>query len=122
MNKGATVRYDAIGHGYVQHRAADPCIVTTLLHVLDLPSGATVADVGAGTGAYAAALAMAGYQVLAIEPAATMRAGPAPPADNLARGKRGAVAARQRQRGRGESDCAGVMSKAACRFYGTGTS
>jgi ubiquinone/menaquinone biosynthesis C-methylase UbiE len=65
--------YDRIGEGYVASRAADPRIVGELTRLLDLPAGAAIADVGAGTGNYANALAEEGYRVQAIEPSATMR-------------------------------------------------
>ena len=45
-----------------------------LVRLLDLPADASIADIGAGTGNYANALAAAGYRVQAIEPSATMRA------------------------------------------------
>jgi len=66
--------YDRIGQSYVASRAADPRIVAALKRLLDLPTGATIADIGAGTGNYANALAAEGYRVEAIEPSATMRA------------------------------------------------
>jgi len=66
--------YDRIGQSYVASRAADPRIVEELKRLLDLPSGAAIADIGAGTGNYANALAAAGFRVEAIEPSATMRA------------------------------------------------
>jgi ubiquinone/menaquinone biosynthesis C-methylase UbiE len=66
--------YDRIGQSYVASRAADPRIVAELKRLLDLPAGASIADIGAGTGNYANALAAEGYRVEAIEPSATMRA------------------------------------------------
>ncbi|MDQ5817604.1 MAG: class I SAM-dependent methyltransferase [Actinomycetota bacterium] len=65
--------YDRIGRGYSQHRAADPRIVGRLAQMLGPPENGAVVDVGAGTGNYAAALAGRGYQVVAVEPSATMR-------------------------------------------------
>jgi ubiquinone/menaquinone biosynthesis C-methylase UbiE len=41
--------------------------------MLGPPENGAVVDVGAGTGNYAAALAGRGYQVVAVEPSATMR-------------------------------------------------
>lgn len=66
--------YDRIGRSYVASRAADRRIVAELERLLDLPAGAVVADIGAGTGNYANALADEGYRIEAIEPSATMRA------------------------------------------------
>ena len=65
--------YDRIGRGYSRHRAADPRIVGRLAQMLGPPENGAVVDVGAGTGNYAAALAGRGYQVVAVEPSATMR-------------------------------------------------
>lgn len=65
--------YDQIGRSYAATRAADPRIVDRLLALLDLPVGALVCDVGAGSGNYANALAKRGYRVRAVEPSATMR-------------------------------------------------
>ncbi|MEJ2121217.1 MAG: class I SAM-dependent methyltransferase [Alphaproteobacteria bacterium] len=65
--------YDRIGQSYVASRAADPRIVAEIMRLLDLPAGAVIADIGAGTGNYANALAAEGYRVEAIEPSATMR-------------------------------------------------
>jgi ubiquinone/menaquinone biosynthesis C-methylase UbiE len=70
--------YDRIGQSYVASRAADPRIVAEIMRLLDLPAGAVIADIGAGTGNYANALAAEGYRVEAIEPSATMRAQAAP--------------------------------------------
>jgi ubiquinone/menaquinone biosynthesis C-methylase UbiE len=67
------VLYDSIGQGYAQTRKSDPRITAKLLEILQTTSAKTVADIGAGTGSYALALAQNGYQVLAIEPSATMR-------------------------------------------------
>lgn len=63
--------YEHIGEGYSRHRAAAPRIVECLARMLGPPR--TVVDVGAGTGNYSAALARLGYQVIAVEPSATMR-------------------------------------------------
>ncbi len=72
--------YDAIGRDYNAHRAADRRIVDGLVRLLDLPAGAVLADIGAGTGNYANALADRGYEVVAVEPSAEMR-GQAPAHD-----------------------------------------
>jgi ubiquinone/menaquinone biosynthesis C-methylase UbiE len=71
--QNATV-YDQIGRSYRTTRAADPRIVAALVHHTGAPVGATICDVGAGSGNYANALAAHGYRVLAVEPSAVMRA------------------------------------------------
>jgi ubiquinone/menaquinone biosynthesis C-methylase UbiE len=65
--------YDTIGKNYTQTRRSDPRIATKLLEILSFSQATTIADIGAGTGSYAAALAANSYRVLAIEPSATMR-------------------------------------------------
>ena len=65
--------YDVIGKTYAQTRRPDPRIAKKLLEILTSSQASTVADIGAGTGSYALALAECGYRVLAIEPSATMR-------------------------------------------------
>ena len=72
------IRYDEIGHQYRDHRIADERIVQRLIALLELPGASTVADIGAGTGNYANALADAGYTVQAIEPSSIMRGQAAP--------------------------------------------
>jgi len=73
-------RYDDIGVKYNAYRKADARIVSILKALLGLPEGATVLDVGAGTGNYSNALAAMGYNVRAVEPSKVMReqAGPSP--------------------------------------------
>ena len=70
--------YDTIGKDYNQNRRADGRLVDRIAGLLDLPAGAVIADIGAGTGNYAAALADRGYRVMAVEPSAAMRAQAAP--------------------------------------------
>jgi ubiquinone/menaquinone biosynthesis C-methylase UbiE len=65
--------YDMIGKNYTQTRKSDPRIAAKLLEILSFSQVTTIADIGAGTGSYASILAVNGYQVLAIEPSATMR-------------------------------------------------
>ncbi len=67
-------RYDKIGKTYSSTRAADPRIVSRLSDLLDLPQGAALIDIGAGTGNYSHALAELGFDVHAVEPSAVMRA------------------------------------------------
>ena len=66
-------RYDTIGVMYNAYRHADTRIVTLLKQFLELPKGATILDVGAGTGNYTNALAASGYKLKAVEPSAVMR-------------------------------------------------
>jgi SAM-dependent methyltransferase len=65
--------YDTIGKNYAQTRKSDPRIAEKLFEILSSSEVSTVADIGAGTGSYALALANYGYHVLAIEPSAIMR-------------------------------------------------
>lgn len=65
--------YNSIGQGYNHTRQCDHRIVEQLLSLLDLSPGATIADVGAGTGNYSRAIALLGYRVMAIEPSVTMQ-------------------------------------------------
>jgi ubiquinone/menaquinone biosynthesis C-methylase UbiE len=67
------VLYDRIGKNYTQTRRSDPRIAAKLLEILSLSQVNTIADIGAGTGSYAAILAAQGYRVLAIEPSEIMR-------------------------------------------------
>lgn len=66
--------YDQIGVGYSLTRRADARIVKEVIGLLALPIGSRVVDVGAGTGNYSNAVAAAGYEVIAVEPSAAMRA------------------------------------------------
>ena len=65
--------YNVIGRDYNAHRAADRRIVERLVRLLDLTPGAVLADIGAGTGNYANALAGRGFAVIAVEPSSEMR-------------------------------------------------
>jgi ubiquinone/menaquinone biosynthesis C-methylase UbiE len=65
--------YDQIGQGYSRTRRADARIVEQI-RLLTLPIGSRLVDIGAGTGNYSNALAAAGYNIVAVEPSATMRA------------------------------------------------
>ena len=64
--------YDTIGRQYSQVREADPRVTEMLLRELALQPGKCIADVGAGTGNYALALAERGYHVRAVEPSQVM--------------------------------------------------
>lgn len=74
-------RYDMIGDGYSKHRCADSRIVSMVLELLSVPPGSIIADIGAGTGNYAFALASRGYYLQAIEPSAVMRSQATPHVD-----------------------------------------
>jgi ubiquinone/menaquinone biosynthesis C-methylase UbiE len=65
--------YNFIGEDYNATRQADERIVAKLISLLDLPTGSTIADIGAGTGNYSNAIAQQGYQVIAIEPSELMQ-------------------------------------------------
>jgi ubiquinone/menaquinone biosynthesis C-methylase UbiE len=65
--------YDVIGESYNENRTADERILKTIVELLNLPAGKLIADIGAGTGNYANALADSGYRLFAIEPSETMR-------------------------------------------------
>lgn len=67
------VLYNSIGQGYNDTPKSDPRIVETLINLLDLPPGKTLADVGAGTGNYSNAIADKGYEIIAIEPSTVMQ-------------------------------------------------
>ena len=65
--------FDTIGETYTDTRRADERIVDLLTKFLHLRPGATIADIGAGTGNYSVAMAEAGFRVYAIEPSSVMR-------------------------------------------------
>lgn len=67
-------RYNTIGMNYNAYRNADIRIVAILKELLGLPDGATILDLGAGTGNYANAFASMGYKIKAVEPSDVMRA------------------------------------------------
>lgn len=71
MEKGAYI-YDRIGSSYSLFRKADPRIVGSILNLLKLPQESVIADIGAGTGNYARALADKGFDIYAIEPSSVM--------------------------------------------------
>lgn len=74
--------YDIIGESYNKNRTADKRILKTIIDLLNLPAGKLIADIGAGTGNYANALANLGYRLFAIEPSEIMRQ-QAVPNDNI---------------------------------------
>lgn len=65
--------YDSIGQQYSTTRIPDSRIVNTLVNLLNLPKGNTIANLGAGTGSYSLALAARGFSVCAIEPSLVMQ-------------------------------------------------
>jgi ubiquinone/menaquinone biosynthesis C-methylase UbiE len=65
--------YNSIGKNYNSHRIADSRISLLIKDLLNLPPGTTIADIGAGTGNYANALAEFGYKIAAVEPSDLMR-------------------------------------------------
>lgn len=67
-----TALYDRLGALYARYRRPDRRVTQALLDALALAPGARLADVGAGTGKYALALAAAGYRVDAVEPSRVM--------------------------------------------------
>lgn len=70
--------YDSIGISYSNSRLPDPRLVNQILNLLQLASGSTIADIGAGTGGYSTSLANHGYQLYAIEPSLIMRSQSSP--------------------------------------------
>ncbi|MCJ7772150.1 MAG: class I SAM-dependent methyltransferase [Desulfobacterales bacterium] len=65
--------YNSIGTNYNTNRAADYRIINILKDLLELPTGSTIADIGAGTGNYSNAFADLGYKIKAVEPSEEMR-------------------------------------------------
>ncbi len=66
------VLYDRIGIGYDTTRAADPYLLSRLIHFLHPTSGAWHLDVGCGTGNYTIALRSAGIKIAAFDFSRTM--------------------------------------------------
>lgn len=74
MSDNVTQRFSNRVEAYVRARPGYPAeVVETLQREAGLPEGATVADLGSGTGISAELFLRRGYQVLAIEPNAAMR-------------------------------------------------
>lgn len=65
--------YDSIGQSYSKFRLPDPRIVDSLVNLLRLEPGSSIADIGAGTGNYSRAIADRGYFLYAVEPSSVMR-------------------------------------------------
>lgn len=65
--------YNSIGQQYSKTRIPDIRIVNKLIDLLNLPTGSTIADIGAGTGGYSFALANQGFIVNAVEPSIVMQ-------------------------------------------------
>jgi SAM-dependent methyltransferase len=68
-------RFDDRVGPYVRARPGYPAEVVALLEREGLPRGATLADIGSGTGKLSAVLLAAGHPVIGIEPNDEMRAG-----------------------------------------------
>ena len=66
------VVYNSIGKNYNKNRTADPRILASIKKLVALPEGSVIADIGAGTGNYANALAETGYRIKAVEPSGEM--------------------------------------------------
>jgi ubiquinone/menaquinone biosynthesis C-methylase UbiE len=64
--------YDQIGKDYNNTRVADPRITKEIFNLLELPRGAMIADIGAGTGNYSCALSNLGFKLICIEPSEEM--------------------------------------------------
>jgi ubiquinone/menaquinone biosynthesis C-methylase UbiE len=64
--------YDSMGQHYNATRRADGRITRTIVSLLGCAAGATLADIGAGTGNYSQELAEHGFRVCALEPSETM--------------------------------------------------
>jgi SAM-dependent methyltransferase len=65
--------YNLFAQSSAGRRRADPRIVSRLLDFLPRPNGEYIADIGAGAGHYANALADRGFLVRAVEPSSIMR-------------------------------------------------
>ena len=79
-NDHPTRRFHDRAEDYARYRPGYPVEAVDAL-LQRLPTGCTVADVGAGTGILSRLLANRGAHVLAVEPNASMRAAAAPHAD-----------------------------------------
>jgi SAM-dependent methyltransferase len=70
-----TERFNDRVEDYIRYRPSYPREVLVFLRErLALPPGATIADVGSGTGIFSALLLDSGYRVIGVEPNAPMRA------------------------------------------------
>lgn len=65
-------KYDQLGIGYNQTRAADPYLTAQLFKHLDPQEGAIYLDIGCGTGNYTSALQEKGLQLIGIDPSERM--------------------------------------------------
>ena len=64
--------YDRIGTGYDATRSADPLLAQRLFDLLNTPVGASVVDVGCGTGNYTSFLAERGLRLTGLDPSERM--------------------------------------------------
>jgi len=75
METGTTERFSGRVDDYVRHRPNyPPAVIDEVLAIAGLCAGATVADVGSGTGILSSQLLGAGLHVYGVEPNAAMRA------------------------------------------------
>ena len=65
-------KYDRIGIGYDHSRRADPALTEAYIRALALAPGATVLDVGCGTGNYTLALERTGLSLIGVDPSEEM--------------------------------------------------
>lgn len=76
MHKAAEIGYQLAARDYERVRPSYPLrSLGVLCDALGLAPGATVADLGAGTGKFTRLLALTGARVIAVEPVAAMREG-----------------------------------------------
>lgn len=68
----STTTYDRIGTGYDATRAADPFLAQRLFDLLNAPAGASVIDIGCGTGNYTHFLAERGLRLTGLDPSERM--------------------------------------------------
>lgn len=73
-NPGMAVKYDRIGDTYDRTRRADPRIADRLVSLLESVPGASVLDIGCGTGNYTSALAKRGLTMVGLDLSRTMLA------------------------------------------------
>lgn len=68
-------RFDGRANNYVNYRPSYPVeVIETIISTCSLESGATVADIGSGTGIFSELLVKSGLDVFAVEPNEQMRA------------------------------------------------
>ncbi len=74
MSRDSTTRFSSRVEAYIRARPGYPDEVITLIRdQIGLPGGATVADIGSGTGIFSELLLRHGYRVIGVEPNREMR-------------------------------------------------